>query len=122
MRMDREPHIGEYDMNATEEKAQRINDIDQAASSVPAPSGVNGARTGSKGDTPLTHGRSSKVPTDPTRFKTWADAACGSWPVELTVQAAKAADRFKYDGMNDQIMQFVRDYEAWRTAVDAEDR
>ena len=46
-------HIGEYAMNATEEKPQQINGVEDRASSIRDDLGVNSARTGSKIDTPL---------------------------------------------------------------------
>jgi hypothetical protein len=31
-----------------------------------------------------------KIPTDPAKFKQWADAACVDWPGELQVKAYRA--------------------------------
>jgi hypothetical protein len=61
MRMDRKPHIGEYDMNATEEKSQQINGLEEMPSSVRDSLSVNASGRYSKSDTPLTQVRSLDV-------------------------------------------------------------
>jgi hypothetical protein len=30
------------------------------------------------------------VPTDPTKFKEWADRVCGAWPADLQAKAYRA--------------------------------
>ena len=59
--LESDTHIGGYDMNATEEKPQQINGVEDRASSVRDYLGVNSAGTGSKIDTPLTQAGSLDV-------------------------------------------------------------
>ena len=53
------------------------------------------------------------IPKDPNQFKRWADAECPKWPEALTIEAAHAADMYKYHGTVWKIKAFAESYDAW---------
>jgi hypothetical protein len=61
MRIDREPHIGEYANHATPKKTKQTKGFIKTAPASSCPSGVNEAGSGLDIDTPVTHGCSRRV-------------------------------------------------------------
>lgn len=55
------------------------------------------------------------VPLDPHKFKPWADAQCPRWPIPLMIEAAHAWEALAYRGTDEKILEFSKNYEAWRS-------
>lgn len=52
-----------------------------------------------------------KVPTDPAKFKAWADEACREWPTDLTTTAFRLAENAVTRD------EFIEAYRAWLATV-----
>ena len=58
----------------------------------------------------------SDIPTDAAKFKQWADAACVSWPEELTAKSYRAQKAMEGHGAFPPVCidEFARAYAEFR--------